>query len=194
MPYGVFTLVCPELCPLPLGLAVTIFTDTSLVLFVVRRGFGATCMDMGVLLVARSPEVHVHGLFEVMAMAAPPCCACPFVPCRTSDTVPLCPCAGLYSRRSSRPQPMGSGGDATPCKVTRDDRRLHFLMCRVSFKAHSHTALKDVLPSTQDPRAALGGHATTHLGTVPMNGRADPRTAFPQVSLAALLFQTRPRR
>ena len=59
MPCGVFTLVCPELCPLPLGLAVTIFTDRF------ARGFGATCMDMDVLLVTRSPEVHVHGLFEV---------------------------------------------------------------------------------------------------------------------------------
>ena len=66
---------------------------------------------------------------------------------------------------------MGSGGDATPCKVTREDRRLYFLMCRVSFKAHSHTALKDVPPSTRDPRTALGGHATTHSDTVPMNGR-----------------------
>ena len=35
-------------------------------------------------------------------------------------------CAVMYSRRSSRPQPMGSGGDATPCKVTREDRRLYF--------------------------------------------------------------------
>ena len=69
-----------------------------------------------------------------MAMAAPPCCARPFVldravkedVCLTSDTVPLCPCTGMYSRRSSRPQPMGSGGDATPCKVTREDRRLYF--------------------------------------------------------------------
>ena len=54
-------------------------------------------------------------------------------------------------------------------------------MCRVSFKAHSHTAFKDVPPSTQFSRMFrhphetqelhLGGHATTHLGTVPMNGR-----------------------
>ena len=72
------------------------------------------------------------------------------VPLRlTSDVVPLCPCTALYSRRSSRPQPMESGGDATPCKVTREDRRLYFLTCRVSLKAHSHTAFKDVPPSTQ---------------------------------------------
>ena len=60
--------------------------------------------------------------------AAPPCCARPFVldravkehVCRTPDAVPSCPCTVMYSRRSSRPQPMGSGGDATPCKVTRE--------------------------------------------------------------------------
>ena len=54
-------------------------------------------------------------------------------------------------------------------------------MCRVSFKAHSHTAFKDVPPSTQFSRMFrhphetqelhLGSHATTHLGTVSMNGR-----------------------
>ena len=74
---------------------------------------------------------------------------------------------------------MGSGGDATPCKVTSEDRRLYFLMCIVSSKAHSHTAFKDVPPSTQFLRMFrhphetqelhLGGNA--HLGTVPMNGR-----------------------
>ena len=64
---------------------------------------------------------------------APPCCARSFVldravkedVCRTSDVVPSCPCTVMYSRRSSGPQPMGSGGDATPCKVTREDRRLY---------------------------------------------------------------------
>ena len=83
-----------------------------------------------------------HRGTEGMAMAAPPCCLRPFAldrevkvdVCHTSDTVPLSPCTVMYSRRSSRPQPMGSGGDATPCKVTREDRRLYFLMCRVSFK------------------------------------------------------------
>ena len=77
-----------------------------------------------------------------MAMAAPPCCPRPFAldravkvdACHTSDVVSVCPCTVMYSRRSSRPQPMGSGGDATPCKVTREDRRLYRLMCRVSFK------------------------------------------------------------
>ena len=34
----------------------------------------------------------------------------------TSDVVPSCPCTAMKSRRSSRPQPMGSGGDATPAK------------------------------------------------------------------------------
>ena len=56
-----------------------------------------------------------------IAMAAPPCCARPFVldravkedVCRTSDVVPSCPCTVKYSRRSSRPQPMVSGGDCT---------------------------------------------------------------------------------
>ena len=98
-----------------------------------------------------------------MAMETPPRCPPLFIRKRELT--------GLYSRRSSWPQPMGSGGDATPCKVTREDRRLYFLMCRVYFKAHSHTALKDVPPSTRDPKTELGCHATTHLGTVPMNGR-----------------------
>ena len=44
---------------------------------------------------------------------------------RTSDTFPLCPCTGMYSRRSSRPQPRGSGGDVTPRKDTREDQRLY---------------------------------------------------------------------
>ena len=44
--------------------------------------------------------------------------------CRsTSDTVPwsLCSC----SPWSSRPQPLGSGGDATPCEDSREERGLH---------------------------------------------------------------------
>ena len=49
---------------------------------------------------------------------------------------------------------VGNGGDATPCKVTREDRRLFFLRCRVSFKAYSHTAFKDVPSSSRDPRTA----------------------------------------
>ena len=37
---------------------------------------------------------------------------------------------------------------------------------------HNYTALKDIPSSTRDPRTALeGGHPTTHLGTVPKNGR-----------------------
>ena len=47
---------------------------------------------------------------------------------------PLCPCTDMCSRRSSGPQPMGSGGDATPCKVTREDRGLYLLMKRRPFK------------------------------------------------------------
>ena len=79
-----------------------------------------------------------HRGTEGMAMAALPCCPRPFVldravkedACHTSDVVPLCPCTVMYSQRSSRPQPMVSGGDATPCKVTREDRRLYRSMCR----------------------------------------------------------------
>ena len=65
-----------------------------------------------------------------MAMAAPLCCSPLFVWERavtddvrgTSDTLlPLCPCTGLYSRRSSRQQPgtpllartQGRTGDCT---------------------------------------------------------------------------------
>ena len=38
--------------------------------------------------------------------------------------VRCCPFWSLYrcDSRSSRPQPMGSGGDATPCKDTREER------------------------------------------------------------------------
>ena len=82
---------------------------------------------------------------------------------------------------------MGSGGDATPCKVTREDRRLYFLMCRVSFKAHSHTAFRDVSPSTQFSRMFrhphetqelhLGGSCDHALGHRPHERQgADPRT------------------
>ena len=61
---------------------------------------------------------------EEMAMADCRWCA-GLRRCRcTSDTVPwsLCRCFTW----SSRPQPMGSGGDATPCKVTREERGLRF--------------------------------------------------------------------
>ena len=95
-------------------------------------------------------------------MEAPPCCLPLFVwKSELTEVIRFaqCPCTGLYSRRSSRPQPMGSGGDATPCKVTREDRRLYFLMCRVSFKAHSHTAFKDVPPSTQFSRVFRHPHS-----------------------------------
>ena len=65
---------------------------------------------------------------------------------------------------------MGSGGDATPCKVTTEDRRLYFSMCRVSFKAPTQLSRMFRHPH-ETPELHLGGHATTHLGTVPMNGR-----------------------
>ena len=58
---------------------------------------------------------------------------------------------------------MGSGGGATPCKVTREDRRPCFLMCRVSFKAHGHTAFNDVPPSTQFSRMFCHPHETQEL-------------------------------
>ena len=62
-------------------------------------------------------------------------------------------------------------------------------MCRVSFKAHSHTAFKDVPPSTQFSRCsvihtrpkaptALGGSCDHALGHRPHERQgADPRTA-----------------
>ena len=46
----------------PRGLRVT---ETSLVLFMVRRGIGLTCTGTGVLLVTCFPEVHVHGRLEL---------------------------------------------------------------------------------------------------------------------------------
>ena len=85
-----------------------------------------------------------HRGTEGMAMAAPPCCPRPFAldrevkvdVCRTSYVVPLslCPCTVMNNRISSRPQPMGSGGDATPAKSQGRARDCTFFMCRVSFK------------------------------------------------------------
>ena len=176
-----------ELCPLPLGLAVTIFTDRF------TRGFGlhvwiwAYCWLLVLLKYMFTDPIddfyslgrflrrflpyefdcgmgfhglHGHGHLEVHKGPWFPSrnrggdgdgCApslCTSLRCM-SDIVPLCPCTGLYSRRSSRPQPRGSGGDVTPRKDTREDPRLYLLMCRVSFKAHSHTAFKDGPPSTK---------------------------------------------
>ena len=102
-----------------------------------------------------------------MAMETPPRCPPLFIRKREltgGHRFALCPCTGLNSRMSSRPQPLGSGGDATPCKVTREDRRQNFSMCRVSFKAHSHTAFKDVPPSTQFLR---GSPSTQLLDVLP---------------------------
>ena len=177
------------------------------------------------------------------------------------------------NRRSSRPQPMGSCGDATPCKVTKEDRRLvqtcggvsighppsvdlsgdglFVLRARCHFKgglatlcfqgcsaihtvfkdgststqlsmdvhchphephatqlsrmfrhphnywmycrphaAHSHTALKDVPPSTRNPRIALGGSCDHALGhRLQERQGADPRTApFEGTPYAKALF------
>ena len=128
-------------------------------------------------------------------MAAPPCCARPFAldrevkvdVCHSSDVVSVCPVQSCFVR-SSLPQPMGSGGDATPCKVTREDWRLYFLRCRVSFKAHCHTAFKDVPPSTQLSRMYCNpheAHSYTDLKDVPSSTR-DPRTALGRSSDHAL--------
>ena len=123
-----------------------------------------------------------------MAMASPPRCPPLFIRKREltevigSPSVPVQVCIVEGA-------PMGSGGDATPCKVTREDRRLYFLMCRVSFKAHSHTAFKDGPPSTQFSRMVRHphsywmychpheAHSHTALKDVPSSTR-DPRTAL----------------
>ena len=59
-----------------------------------------------------------------MAMAAPPRC---FFPYAVQQTFSLW---SLYSDNplSSRPQPLGSGGDATPCEDTREDLGPSFLL------------------------------------------------------------------
>ena len=51
-----------------------------------------------------------------MAMSAPPRC---LLWRRTSDTFPWSLCSD--SPMSSRPQPLGSVGDDTPCEDTRED-------------------------------------------------------------------------
>ena len=56
-----------------------------------------------------------------MAMLAPPRCLF-WRP--TADAVPWSLCS--YSPRSSWPQPLGGGGDATPCEDTREERGLFF--------------------------------------------------------------------
>ena len=50
---------------------------------------------------------------------------CASLLCMTFRCFPLCPCTGMYSRRSSRPQPRRSGGDVTPRKDTREDQKLY---------------------------------------------------------------------
>ena len=52
-----------------------------------------------------------------MAVAAPPRCSFPYA---VQQTLSLW---SLYSDRplSSRPQPLGSGGDVAPCEDTRED-------------------------------------------------------------------------
>ena len=112
-----------------------------------------SCRSAGTLL----PQVPLLALLELRKGPwlpsrnrgdGDPCCPRPFVldcavkedVCHTSDVVRLCPCTIIYSRRSSRPQKMRSGGDATPCKVTREERRLYRSMCRVSFKRSENRA------------------------------------------------------
>ena len=82
-------------------------------------------------------RLRVHAVFEYMDMVTltflrgdgigghsvrSPCF--PFTPYTRH-----CHLGSLYSRSplSSRPRPLGSGGDVTPCEDTREDFRLHFL-------------------------------------------------------------------
>ena len=122
-------------------------------------------------------------------MAAPPCCSRPFAldrevkvdVCHTSDVVSVCPVQSCIVEGAPGHNRWGVAETPLPAKSQGRTGDCTFLRCRVSFKAHSHTAFKDVLPSTQLSRMFrhphetqelhLGGHPTTHSGTVPMNGR-----------------------
>ena len=94
----------------------------------------------------------------------------------TTDTVPWSLCS--YSPRSSWPQPLGGGGDATPCEDTREERGLffNFLPPRVvTVWLSSVTRLapgraKSQVPQTHKDCCGFGGHGSAPGGALNQRG------------------------
>ena len=129
-------------------------------------------MDIGVLLVTRSPEVHVHGLFEVHKG--------PWFPPRNRgewrwlrllvvhvpsfhvvyQTLSLCvPVQVCIVEGAPGHNQWGVVETPLPAKSQGRTGDYTFLTCKVSFKARSHTAFKDVPPSTQFSRMFRHPHS-----------------------------------
>ena len=94
----------------------------------------------------------------------------------TTDTVPWSLCS--YSPRSSWPQPLGGGGDATPCEDTREERGLffNFLPPRVvtgwlsSVTRLAPGRAKSQVPQTHKDCCGFGGHGSAPGGALNQRG------------------------
>ena len=121
-----------------------------------------------------------------MAMETPPRCPPHFVRKRELTEVigSLCVPVQVCTVELPPGHNRRGGGDATPCKVVREDRRLYFWMNSEqvsfeSFDACRPTQELDVPSSIQDPRTALGWSCDYTLGHRPHERQgADPRTAL----------------